>query len=575
MEIVPVSALGRERSSTSQSCLTDVLVVRVMLLVTISKTTRTLYTGSEWARKHSRTESKMLKILLRRDVQGTIDYFINDKALSEDEKTGRWIGKGVAALGVGMVTNKSGISYARYPAQIDSKGRIVVTETELRAVLEGYAPPWAEIPGRDLVRRRVTKGRRCAWDCVLSCDKSISVAALCLPDAHVEHSYRVRAAYDAAVDEAFAMMESLARRTHGDGPDVETGSLLAARYDHEASRWTDPQLHSHLLIANATSTPSIDSYKPWHALETIQIYRHIREIDIVFQRALTWQLRMRGYNAGLKLVDNLPIAVLPAVDRVICDRLSRGHSAIQSRVAGRWEREKRDISRKRTENRFNEELRPAKKKALALRESTFARAISSKEAAQIAAELRQSLTTEPKSLDPLSEREVIRQILLAGRQLGCVVMTPNLLTRVALLASAQRIDVPFARYWTAARKHLGRTVAGYMSDQDLTDYVYAVDRYWQAEFEDTVLCARPRPVAVNRDAGLDNSHSRLRSTSGRSHRRQSLARGTALGSGGAGTDLGTSRDHQQQRPTEHDPLGTVASPYVLPHDGPERSGLSL
>ena len=47
----------------------------------------------------------------------------------------------------------------------------------------------------------------------------------------------------------------LTRRGHGGHEFVEGNGFLAAAYLHRTSRAWDPQLHTHVLIANATQGP--------------------------------------------------------------------------------------------------------------------------------------------------------------------------------------------------------------------------------------------------------------------------------------------------------------------------------
>lgn len=520
----------------------------------------------------------MFKIQVRKDVQGTIDYFLADKDLSDQEKRGVWIGSGVTALGLDRATPKVIPPPPLRLAHRDEHGRPLVTETDLRAILHGYAPPSAIFPGRKINSRYPKTGRRCAWDCVFSCHKSISIAALCLPQGFAAYSAATRSAYDAATGEAVEFMECLARRTNGAKRDIETHCLLAARFVHEASRWGDPQLHSHVVVMNATCKPSNAVYKRWHALETIQLYRQARELDMVFQRALAWRLRAWGLDAQLRLVDGLPVAVLPAVAPAICERLSRAHAAIQSKTDHGPVRQERSARDKRLENILNDNLRPSKKGSLAVRKQFFADSIKLSEAAQIVARLGSVVVSPPLPPELISRAEIFGQLLQASARLGYRDLSPSRLTRAALLASAARMDVPFVAYWAVARRDLGLALVEPVNESQWMDYLHAIDRYWVQEIEDTVYCQSPLAINPRREpqtARIQSLPSAVLLPAPQAQERE-----TVPSSAESGNVLGN------PQPSGPQPQGSPASPtadaapYVLPpelgHDDyPDRPELSL
>lgn len=472
----------------------------------------------------------MFKIQQRKNVEGTIDYFLHDRELSADEKCGSWIGRGVNDLG--LRRSKDGVPPpSNGVVQSEAEPHVVVLEQDLRDVLQGYAPLSSRFPKRRLNARYLPAGiRRCAWECVLSAHKSVSVAALGLSDEYVEHKLAVRAAYDTAIQETFDFFERLACHTNGRRQDVETGTLLAAQFGHLVSRHNDPHLHTHVLLANATFEPTGSIYSRWYGLETIQIYRQIREIDMVFQRSLAWHLQEGGFDAKIKKIDGLPITVLPAVIPQICRRLSRAHLAIEKEVGERWKREDREIEHKRRENMYNDDLRPPKAGSLAKRQESFASALSRDEALQIVAKLRlpaKSLTMHPQRP---TKKEILQEIFQAGLQLGYSYVNPTRITRAALLASAQRLDAPFTAYWEHARQSLGWLLAGHSDEQVWADYGRAIAQHWLA---DTEARRFQKPIGhlgditQNQAAGTEHTQSQ----SGAEHLAASepQAHGTTLG----------------------------------------------
>ena len=336
----------------------------------------------------------MFKVAKRTNVEGTVDYFLKEPALSTDEKAGTWMGEGAKALGL-----------------CDSEGRsIPVTEEDLRAALQGKAPPSSPSAGRPL-NARYRQNRRVAYEVVLSPDKSVSVAALCLPP---EQRAKVRQAFLAAVDDTFAVMELHARHKHDPArgrPTTQT--LLAARFVHETSRRArDPHLHAHLLLLNATLDRRPFAPRSWYALESLPFYRLAKQFNHVFQCELARHLRLQGFVAQLRKVGTLFTAVLPAVARKVCARLSSSHLAIKILARAfprRTEAEKR-LTEKQWENLLNDRHRPKKRGSrakVAAQAQTFERALSRVEVQEIIARLPAGVPTpaNPKPLPSYVQTE--------------------------------------------------------------------------------------------------------------------------------------------------------------------------
>ena len=87
---------------------------------------------------------------------------------------------------------------------------------------------------------------RAGWDFTVSAPKSVSLEALVNGRADVDNAHRK------SVAAAVAYLERHAATARINGQFVQTGNLTAAVYEHVSSRAGDPQLHSHVLIANVT-----------------------------------------------------------------------------------------------------------------------------------------------------------------------------------------------------------------------------------------------------------------------------------------------------------------------------------
>ena len=357
--------------------------------------------------------------------------------MSAEEKTGVWLGKGALDLGLHPPAQKPRPILAPdgepTGARVQPAG-LIVTERDFRRVLEGYAPNSSPFYGRPL-NAYVRPNRRAAWDCVVSPHKSISVAALCTERADPELPRLVRTAFDLARGDLFAVMEARARHNNGHSPDVVTGTLLAAAFTHFTSRRNDPQLHTHLLLVNATRDYSPSSRRDWYALEPLPYYKQARVLDLVFQRELNRRLCEQGLDSRLMKVDGMPVAVLPAVHWHVCHRNSQAHQAIVALTKDRWRRGERTKEQKRQENVLNDRYRPSKVGQLAARAQHFERAVSHAEALAIVenVRLKPSGTCSPAKAPTVQSVE--ERIQEAFRVLKHGYITPGKMMLLACFAS--------------------------------------------------------------------------------------------------------------------------------------------
>jgi conjugative relaxase-like TrwC/TraI family protein len=103
----------------------------------------------------------------------------------------------------------------------------------------------------------------------------------------------VRDAHRLAVQEALGYLElscTSAQRGHhrGDGTDrrVVTDGLIGAAFEHRSSRCGDPQLHTHVVVANLLHGRD----GQWSALDTREIYAHARTAGFIYQAVLRGEL---------------------------------------------------------------------------------------------------------------------------------------------------------------------------------------------------------------------------------------------------------------------------------------------
>ncbi len=182
-----------------------------------------------------------------------VAHGVEDYYLEAGEVPGRWLGTGATQLGLA--------------GDVD--------DDAFRAVLAGEDPSAG-------VRLRRGNARLCAFDLTLSAPKSVSLLwALGGPDT----ARAVVAAHEAAVDQTIGYLEREAvrsRRGHNGVESVAGGGVIGAAFRHRTSRAGDPQLHTHVLVANATLCED----GVWRALDGRLLYGHARTAGFLYQAAL-------------------------------------------------------------------------------------------------------------------------------------------------------------------------------------------------------------------------------------------------------------------------------------------------
>lgn len=159
---------------------------------------------------------------------GRVQYYVNlareDYYLEGGEPPGQWLGLGAESLGL---TGK-------------------VEAAELYNVYDGRSPDGS----RTLVQA-TSKNRQPGWDLTFSAPKSVSVLWAIGSE---EDRAKLAAAHWKAVQTAVGYIEEnlcITRRGKG-GAIKEQAGLVAAAFEHSTSRLQDPQLHTHVLILNAS-----------------------------------------------------------------------------------------------------------------------------------------------------------------------------------------------------------------------------------------------------------------------------------------------------------------------------------
>jgi conjugative relaxase-like TrwC/TraI family protein len=232
----------------------------------------------------------------RVDVVQSVGDGVEDYYVGATEARGRWMGAG--AIGLGLAGAVSG--------------------ERLREVLEGR-----DSDGRSL--RESSSGVRVAgFDLTFSAPKSVSVV-FGIGDDQLRAA--VRGADDRAVGEAVAYLERSAaavRRGHGGLRVERADGLAAAAFRHRTSRVGDPQLHTHVLVANLARGPD----GRWSALDGRQLYSHARAASFVYQAVLRSELTRELGLAWLPVRQG--IAELAGVPKPVLRSFSRRRAEIEA-----------------------------------------------------------------------------------------------------------------------------------------------------------------------------------------------------------------------------------------------------
>jgi conjugative relaxase-like TrwC/TraI family protein len=228
---------------------------------------------------------------------GADDYYSG-----EGEAPGRWTGDGASELGL--------------------EG--TVERDQLHAVLAGRDPRTGEALPQFLRKDRVP-----GFDVTFSAPKSVSVLWATANDATAA---RIRAAHERSVKAALGFLEREAAftRVGTDGHTAARGSgLVAAAFRHRMSRAGDPQLHTHVLVANLIKTPD----GKWRTLDGQRLYRRAKTAGYLYQAHLRAELSRelgvtwREVHRGAAEIAGVPDETLRA--------FSRRRREIEARMAER------------------------------------------------------------------------------------------------------------------------------------------------------------------------------------------------------------------------------------------------
>lgn len=208
----------------------------------------------------------MLSIKKLTNAKGTAHYFEKDNYYSEGspeaESKSVWLGKGAVLAGY--------------------KG--TVSSDDFEKVLDGYV-------GDKRLGRKGKDGEwshTSGWDLTFSAPKSFSLMVELNKDKELFN------AHEKAVGRVFDYLELSSSQTRmniaGKKTFIPTRNLLAAAFHHNTSRELDPQIHTHVIVANATLHDG-----KWRALSSEKLFDYKKLTGKIYRECLSEEIKNKGY----------------------------------------------------------------------------------------------------------------------------------------------------------------------------------------------------------------------------------------------------------------------------------------
>ena len=232
---------------------------------------------------------------------GVEDYFAG-----HGEEKGRWIGRGADRLGLSGEADIEGLS---------------------RLFGHGFHPVTGAGLGRPFEQDKNTVA---GYALSFSPPKSVSILwALAGGDV----SEAVRAGHDAAVEAALEFLQDHAaftRRGHGGLVQEGTGGYVAAVFVHRTSRAGDPQLHSHVLVANKVRAASDGR---WLAVDGRELYEVQKAAGMLYKACLRAELTARLGVTWTEVDDNGGAEIVGVPEELIT-QFSKRRAQVEGAAAG-------------------------------------------------------------------------------------------------------------------------------------------------------------------------------------------------------------------------------------------------
>ncbi len=200
---------------------------------------------------------------------------------------------------------------------VEEQGREPSNARELSDALRRYSRP----------RQTAVAG----YDLAFSPVKSVSTLWAVAPRQVAE---AIAAAHDAAVRDALAFIERevlFTREGRNGARQVETRGLVATAFTHRDSRAGDPDLHTHVAVANKVQTRQ----GKWLSIFGKVLHEHVvaasETYNTALERRLTEALGVQFAERPGTPRDKRPVREIEGVDRALCESWSKRRSDIVTR----------------------------------------------------------------------------------------------------------------------------------------------------------------------------------------------------------------------------------------------------
>ncbi len=291
---------------------------------------------------------------------------------------GTWLGTGVTALhpdrAGSVVTAEqlrllfeqardpfTGAALGRPPARYPTRQERIerrVAALPVDMTREARAAAVGRIEAEE--KEHKTRSAVAGFDLTFSVPKSVSALWAIAPAGTQQDLYDAhRAALEATI--GLIEVEAVFTRTGARGARrVRTTGLIAAAFDHWDSRKGDPQLHTHVVIANRVQTKD----GRWRTLDSATLHRAVVAYSATYNQlladevtrrtGLTWTTRERTHGSNRRVGREL--AVVPeALTAVFSQRSADIEAAVDAAIAAQVERTGRRPS-VRSINRIRQHL---------------------------------------------------------------------------------------------------------------------------------------------------------------------------------------------------------------------------
>ncbi len=238
----------------------------------------------------------MVSITVLKGLQAIVSYYDLLDDYYAKQYPGEWYGKGAEALGLGGPVERDALS----------------------KILQGF-----DLDGQQLIKAGPNKEHRPGVDLTFSPPKSFSVLSI--------YDDRLADIHHRAVKSTLEYLEPAliqARNTHdGLTSRINTDKMVAALYQHHLSRELDPQIHTHVVIANMTR----DESGEWKAISNEELFRNKMLLGQIYRNELAHLLtKEMGYAIRS---DSKGLFEISGVDSQVVDAFSARSKQIEALVS--------------------------------------------------------------------------------------------------------------------------------------------------------------------------------------------------------------------------------------------------